>query len=112
MSSKLRSRNLKAPSQSYPILACAPAVLRSDQWPVLRPITRFFFFATRNRSLAMMCMIDVLTDPVTQCTADQHVRKIMIASREARDADRAGDSISGDLHEAVIVIFVSDYRRQ
>src|SRR5260370_4380998 len=60
----------------------------------------------------MRRMIDILADSVAQGAADQHVRKVMVAAGEARDADRAGDSISGNLHDAVIVIFVRDYRRQ
>src|SRR5438445_21575 len=57
----------------------------------------------------MMRVIDVLADPVTQRAAYQHVRQIMLTAGKASEADRAGDSISSNLHHAVIVILIGDH---
>src|SRR5258706_6183876 len=54
----------------------------------------------------MMSVIDIPADAIAQRAADQNVRKIMIASREASHTHRTRNSISRDLHRRMIVIFV------
>ena len=59
----------------------------------------------------MMRVINVLTDSESQGASDEHVREIVFAAGEACDADGARDTVSSDLHQASIVIFVRDHCR-
>ena len=59
-----------------------------------------------------MCAIDVTADAVTDCATDKNVREKMVAACVARDADRAGNSVSANLDQAMIVVFVCDHRGQ
>src|SRR5689334_1683457 len=56
----------------------------------------------------MTFVIDVLADSESQSTARNHVRDIVIVSRDASDADGGRGCISSDLNAAMIVVFIGD----
>src|SRR6185369_9193979 len=95
----------EVPRQSHTILPRLPVELRCDQWP-----PRLYDFTTVvfGKRLAMMCVVDKLADAETQSTAGEHIRNIMLVSRESRHANRTRNSIRGDLHGGSIFVFVSD----
>src|ERR1051326_253096 len=58
----------------------------------------------------MPSVVNVATNPPTQRTAGDHVRQVMLVSREPRDTDRGRDSVRRELHGATIVILIRDHR--
>src|SRR6185503_15199243 len=96
---------LEVPCQRHTVLPRLPVELRCDQWP-----PRLYDFTTVvfGKRLAMMCVVDKLADAETQSTAGEHIRNIVLVSRESRHANRTRNSIRGDLHGGSIFVFVSD----
>src|SRR5882762_1219569 len=64
------------------------------------------------RLCPVMRAVNITANTIARGAADQHVREIMLAAGEARETDGAGNPVSADLHPAMIVVFVSDHRRQ
>src|ERR1051325_3551041 len=56
----------------------------------------------------MTCVENKFTDSKTHSTSHDHVGKIMLVSRESRDAYGAGNSIRSYLHGASMFVFVGD----
>ncbi|MDX6447155.1 MAG: hypothetical protein QOH71_4229 [Blastocatellia bacterium] len=53
-----------------------------------------------------MRVIDVPPNAIPHRAANQNIREVMILPREARDADRAGNSVSHHLHQPTVMVFV------
>src|SRR2546423_4359042 len=62
--------------------------------------------------LAVVRVIDIAPDPISHRAANQNIRKVMFLTSETSDADGAGNSVSGNLHQRTIVIFIGDHRCQ
>src|SRR5262245_7584477 len=58
-----------------------------------------------------MRTINVTTDSKTYRAADQNVRKKMLLTSETGETHRGGNTISGDLDQTVIRIFIGDNGR-
>src|SRR5438128_1054480 len=56
-----------------------------------------------------MSMIDVTTNAVAHHAADQHVREGMVETGKAGRPDCAGNSVSKNLHQTTIVVFIGYY---
>src|SRR6266550_370175 len=61
---------------------------------------------------AVMRVKDVAPNAIPHRAANQNVRKVMFLTSEASDADGAGNSVSGNLHQRTIVVFVGYHRCQ
>src|SRR5882672_3734463 len=62
--------------------------------------------------LAVMRVIDVTPNAIPHRAANQDIRKVMLLPGEPSEADSAGNSVSGNLHQTTIVVFVGDHRSQ
>src|SRR5437660_1504290 len=60
----------------------------------------------------MMRVIDVAPNAIPNRAANQNIRKVMFLTSETSDADGAGNSVSGNLHQRASVIFVGYHRCQ
>src|SRR5258707_15780316 len=61
---------------------------------------------------AVMRVIDVPPNAIPHRAAHQDIREVMFLSGEASEADSAGNSVSGNLHQRTTVIFLGDHRSQ
>src|SRR6185503_17926265 len=55
--------------------------------------------------------IHILTDPVSQQTADQYIRNVVLTGRKPSETNGTRKPISGHLYLALIMILVGNYRR-
>src|SRR5260221_3581857 len=102
---------LEAPGQRGAVLARTPVIFRRDQRPRARSPARFFCIPC-TQTPAVVRVIDIAPDPISQRAAYQNVRKVMLLAGEAGDADCAGNPISRNLNQRTIVIFVGNHGRQ
>src|ERR1700694_5382057 len=62
--------------------------------------------------LAVMRVIDVAPNAIPHRAANQDIREVMFLPGEASEANRAGNSVGGNLHQRTIVVFIGDHRSQ
>src|SRR6266849_6275704 len=60
----------------------------------------------------MMRVIDVPPNAIPHRAANQDIRQVMLLPGEASEADGAGNSVSGNLHQTTIMVFVGYHRSQ
>src|SRR5215217_604883 len=96
---------LEVPRQGHAVLPRLPVELRRDHGPFI-DLTIVVFV----KCLAMVRVVDKLSDAETQSTAGEHVGNIVLVTSESRHANRTRNPIRCDLHSRTIFVFVRDNR--
>src|SRR6266705_2828399 len=99
-------RSSEVPCEPYGVATLLSVVAWCDKRKKIRMSESSSLCATCVQAGIVMGAINVLPDAVADSAADQHVRKEVVAPGEARHTHRRGQSVSANLHQALISVFV------